>query len=119
MNLRHGSLESKILNALWELEKSGVYKHSVKEITDLINKNQPQKRAYTTIKTVMDRMFAKELLLRVKQGKKFFYRSAYSYTDIIKMSLEKIAHQFCGGDMAKLLRINQLVCEKELLSVKS
>ncbi len=118
INLRHGSLESIILNALWELEKSGVYKHSVKEITDLINKNQPQNRAYTTIKTVMDRMFEKELLLRVKQGKKFFYRSAYSYTDIIKMSLEKVAHQFCAGDMAKLLRINQLICEKELLSVK-
>jgi len=99
MNYRHGSLESVILNSIWALEDTGIYKHSVKEVWEHINNNNECKRAYTTIKTVMDRLFEKEVLLRVKQGKKFYYRSAYSYSDILKTSLEKIAHQYCGGDM--------------------
>lgn len=105
MNLKHGSLESVILNSLWELEKCGIYKNSVKDVFEYINRTNSTKRAYTTIKTVMDRLYEKEILLRIKQGKKFFYRTAYSSNDIITTSLKKIATQYCGGDMSKLAAI--------------
>jgi predicted transcriptional regulator len=113
MNQKHGLLESIILNALWELEKTGTCKNSVKDVCDLISKSNTEARAYTTIKTVMDRMFEKEFLLRTKQGKKFYYRTAYSYDDIVKNSLEKVAERYCEGDMVKLLRFVQALCEKQ------
>jgi len=113
MNPKHGLLESIILNALWELEKTGMYKNSVKDVYDHINASSAENRAYTTIKTVMDRMHEKEMLLRIKQGKKFYYRTNYSCFDIIKESLAKIASHYCDGNMVKLLRVAQGICEKE------
>lgn len=113
MNFKNGSLESLILNTLWELEKQGNYKNSVKEVYENINNVQNTSRAYTTIKTVMDRLYDKGLLLRIKQGKKFFYRTATSSSEIIKNSLEKIAYQYCDGDMVKLLRFHQNICENQ------
>ncbi len=113
MNFKHGSLESIILNAMWELEKSGVYKNSVKEVYEFLSKTDSTKRAYTTIKTVMDRLFEKEVLLRIKHGKKFFYRTAYSNSDIIITSLKKIAAQYCNGDMTRLMHITKSMCESD------
>ena len=113
MNFKHGSLESIILNAMWELEKAGLYKNSVKDVYEFLSKTDSTKRAYTTIKTVMDRLFEKEVLLRIKQGKKFFYRTAYSKSDIIITSLRKIATQYCNGDMSKLMHITKSMCESE------
>ena len=113
MNFKHGSLESIILNAMWELEKSGFYKNSVKEVYEFLSKTDSTKRAYTTIKTVMDRLYVKEVLLRIKQGKKFFYRTAYSNSDIVITSLKKIASQYCNGDMSKLMRITKSICEND------
>ena len=90
---------------LWELEKCGIYKNSVKDVFEHINNSNSAKRAYTTIKTVMDRLYEKEVLLRIKQGKKFYYRTAYSSNDIITTSLQKIATQYCNGDISKLASI--------------
>lgn len=115
MNFRHGSLESIILNALWELESQGLYKNSVKDVFDYISSTQTTKRAYTTVKTVMDRLFEKEILLRIKQGKKFYYRTAYSNNDIIANSLKKIAIQYCGGDMNKLIEVASSILNSNLV----
>ena len=113
MNFKHGSLESIILNAMWELEKSGIYKNSVKDVYEFLSRTDSTKRAYTTIKTVMDRLFEKEVLLRIKHGKKFFYRTAYSNSDIIITYLKKIASQYCNGDMNKLMHITKSICDSE------
>ena len=114
MNFRHGSLESIILNALWELESKGVYKNSVKDVFDYICESQNAKRAYTTVKTVMDRLYEKEILLRIKQGKKFYYRTAYSNNDIITNSLKKIAVQYCNGDINKLIQVASSINSSDL-----
>lgn len=113
MNFKHGSLEGIILSALWELEKRGTYKNSVKDVYDFLAQSETTKRAYTTIKTVMDRLFEKEVLLRIKHGKKFYYRTAYSNSDIITNSLKKVAAQYCNGDMTRLLSVAKTICEKE------
>lgn len=116
MNFRHGSLESIILNALWEQETKGIYKNSVKDVFDYICATETTKRAYTTVKTVMDRLTEKEVLLRIKQGKKFFYRTAYSDNDIIANLLKKIAVQYCNNDMSKLIEVAKSISEIDVNS---
>ena len=52
---KHGTLESAILSTLWKMEKEGIYTNSVKDVYNFLSQNDDEKRAYTTIKTVMDR----------------------------------------------------------------
>ena len=88
--------------------------NSVKDVYEILNKKEA--KAYTTIKTVMDRLFEKNVLLRFKQGKKFFYRTAYSNHEIVTNSLKEIANRYCDGDLARLNQILQTVNEKQLIS---
>ena len=112
---KHGTLEGAILSTLWELESQGIYTNSVKDVYESLNKKEA--KAYTTIKTVMDRLFEKNILLRFKQGKKFFYRTAYSNYEIVANSLKEIADRYCGGDIAKLNQVLQSFDDKQLIGV--
>ena len=89
------------------------------DVFDYICESQTTKRAYTTVKTVMDRLHEKEVLLRIKQGKKFYYRTAYSNNDIIANSLKKIAIQYCNGDMNKLIQVASSINSNELSVVET
>lgn len=111
---RHGSLECAILNVLWGLEQQGVYTNSVKDVYHILNNND-DKRAYTTIKTVMDRLFEKKILLRYKQGKKFYYRTVYSNEEIIVKSLNEISNRYCNGDIERLSSILKSMMEENCL----
>ena len=118
MQSRHGSLESAVLSALWNLEQCGEYKNSVKEVYEYLAKNDDDKRAYTTIKTVMDRLFEKKVLLRYKDGKKFYYRTLYSNQETVINILRETANRYCGGNLEKLKDIlNSMVEEKCLVGV--
>lgn len=118
MQGRHGVLESAILRTLWSLEQNGIYTNSVKDVYIILSKNEDEKRAYTTIKTVMDRLYEKNMLLRFKQGKKFFYRTAYSSREIISDGLNELANRYCNGDLGRLaLVLQELAEEKRLVSV--
>ncbi len=112
-NFRHGSLESIILTTLWSMEERGEYKNSVKDVFDSLQKDESQTRAYTTIKTVMDRLFEKKVLLRFKQGRKFYYRTAYSNNEIVVKSLIELSNRYCNGDLARLGKIIDTVVEKQ------
>ena len=102
MQSRHGSLESAILSTLWQLEQNGTCTNSVKDVHDALCQTNDEKKAYTTIKTVMDRLFEKKVLDRYKKGKKFCYRTLYSNNEAIAQSLLGIAQRYCNGDLAKL-----------------
>ncbi len=104
-NFKHGSLESTILTALWAMEERGEYKNSVKDVFLSLSQNETQTRAYTTIKTVMDRLYEKKILLRFKQGKKFYYRTAYSNNEIVIKSLNELANRYCNGSLVHLAKI--------------
>ena len=72
-----GSLEIDILNSIWELaEVSEGSDISIQDVVDHLS-NKGIERAYTTIKTVMDRLTLKSVLVRYKSGKKFFYSAAF------------------------------------------
>lgn len=105
MQSKHGSLEGAVLSALWSLEEKGVFTNSVKEVFEWLNKNSNEKRAYTTIKTVMDRLYEKNFLLRYKKGNKFFYKTSYSNHEIVVNSLNEISKRYCSGDLNKLQSI--------------
>ena len=71
-----GSLEIDILNSIWRMtEESEDRDISIQNIVDDLSANGIE-RAYTTIKTVMDRLTVKSVLVRYKVGKKFFYKAA-------------------------------------------
>jgi len=102
MQSGHGTLEGAILTTLWQLEDRGVKLHTVK---DVFNNLQSDKRAYTTIKTVMDRLYLKHLLIREKIGRKFFYRTAYTNDEIIINSLNEISQKYCMGTFDRIFDI--------------
>lgn len=113
MNYSHGSLENEILSAVWSIEENSEIDNniSVNEVLEAINKNG-NIRAYTTAKTVMDRLVEKKLLERYKKGKKFHYKSIPSREDMAQTAIKKLAGQYFNNDMRSLMK----ALEKECLS---
>ena len=116
MQSRHGSLEGAILSALWNLEQNGIYTNSVKDVFEILAQNNVEKRAYTTIKTVMDRLYEKKVLLRFKQGRKFYYRTVYSNREVVEKSLNEIAQRYLGGDLTRLMQVLNGLLNEQLVS---
>ena len=67
MNLKQGDLENIILNALWDLEAAEESKIFVSHVQDHIKNERGHLKAwaYTTVKTVLDRLVDKELVARI------------------------------------------------------
>lgn len=107
----YGALEMSIMNVIWSLEQQDEdISISVSDIVKTLSSNDTQ-RAYTTIKTVMDRLVLKEILVRYKDEKKFFYRSAIDKNEAAKKAVEAISDQFFNGDNVELLRFVEKECE--------
>lgn len=111
MSLTHGTLESEILNAVWTMEENGVNSKdiSVSEVLSEIN-NNGNVRAYTTVKTVMDRLVDKNLLKRQKSGKKFCYKSVESREKMAASAINKLANQFFNNDIRSLMKALEKQC---------
>lgn len=111
----YGVLEIEIMNCIWSLqEKNEDANISVTDIVKSLNKNDVD-RAYTTIKTVMDRLVSKEILVRYKDGKKFFYRSTVDREEAAKQALDKVSEQFFGGSYVGMLRFIERECDSLLV----
>lgn len=125
MNHVHGSLENEILNTIWSIEENNNNKESsVGEILDLINgsasvgcagnienkRGKGGKRAYTTVKTVMDRLVEKGLLKRFKQGKKFFYKTVNSRQQMADGAIKRLAGQYFNNDLSLMIRVLEKKC---------
>ena len=116
MAFTHGTLENEILNAVWAMEENGINTKSVSvsEVLSHIN-NSGNIRAYTTVKTVMDRLVDKKLLRRQKLGKKFCYKSVESREEMAATAINKLALQYFNNDVRSLMR----ALEKQCTSLKS
>ena len=113
MDLKQGDLENIILNALWDLEKEGTDKIFVGDIQSRI-KSPKKKWAYTTVKTVLDRLVDKEIAIRQKDGKKYLYRSVVNRDEAGVLAIQKVMRQYFKNDMAQLLDcLNQFDVENE------
>ena len=102
MNYSHGSLENEIMKTVWMMEEISESDVSVNEVQEYINKTSDSIRAYTTVKTVMDRLVEKNMLVRYKQGKKFFYKTVSSRDEMAQIAIKKLASQYFNNDMNSL-----------------
>lgn len=104
MNLKQGDLENIILNALWDLEQEGRSKIYVGDVQEAIRMSRPNAKewAYTTVKTVMDRLVDKEMAQREKDGKKYFYRSVLKRDEAGEVALAKLLRQYFQNDIESL-----------------
>lgn len=104
----NGSLEIDILNSFWSLA-SDDRDISIQDIVDDLN-SMGKTRAYTTIKTVMDRLTAKSILVRYKSGKKFFYKATMSKSEMAADTLKTIAEQFFNGSFSDMSMFIEREC---------
>lgn len=102
MDLKQGDLENIILNAVWDLENSGTGKIYVSEVQERI-KSPTKKWAYTTVKTVLDRLVDKDLAEREKDGKRFFYRSRVKRGEAGRKAIEKVLRQYFQNDVNSMM----------------
>ena len=99
-----GKLEIEILNSIWDLTESNEDRDiSIQDIVDYL-KSVGVKRAYTTIKTVMDRLTVKSILVRFKSGKKFFYKSTMTKTEMASDAVKSVCNSFFGGNYPDMIR---------------
>jgi predicted transcriptional regulator len=101
MVLKQGDLENIILNALWDLEQQGVHPVFVSQVQQQIL-HLNKRWAYTTVKTVLDRLVEKELAVREKHGKKFGYLSQVKREDAGILAIEKVMRQYFHNDVDAL-----------------
>src|SRR3990167_962742 len=91
----HGELELQVLDILWQSEKSSigeVYKHINKE----------RNIAYTTVATILQRLFDKGLVDRKAESNHYIYVPKLSKKDysakLVKTFISKLVNNF--GDIA-------------------
>lgn len=111
----YGVLEIGIMNTIWSLQEQDEDANiSVADVVDSLQNNDTE-RAYTTIKTVMDRLVSKDILVRYKNGKKFFYRSTIDRNEASKKAIETVSNQFFNGNYVQMLRFIERECEHILV----
>ena len=107
-----GKLEIDILNSFWNLTANDEDRDiSIQDIVDELALNGIE-RAYTTIKTVMDRLTVKSVLVRYKVGKKFYYKATMNRNEMAMDAVKTVAEQFFNGNYVELIKF----VEKYILS---
>ncbi len=99
-----GSLEIEILNTFWNITADNEdIDISIQDVVDDLSKNGTE-RAYTTIKTVMDRLVTKSILVRYKVGKKFFYKATMDRREMALDMMNEFTENFFNGNIAEMVR---------------
>jgi predicted transcriptional regulator len=83
-------LELDIMKAVWR--RSPI---SVREVQDVIR--PVRKLAYTTVMTIMDRLFHKGFLTRTLQSRTHYYEPAIDYADVRDEAVETLIKSFFGS----------------------
>lgn len=110
-----GLLEIEIMNVIWNLQQLDEDSNiSVADVVDNLSKNGKD-RAYTTIKTVMDRLVIKDVLVRYRNNKKFFYRSTIDKEEAAQNAIKTVSEQFFDGSSVQMLRFIERECENLLV----
>ena len=113
MELKQGDLENIILNALWAMEEDDKDKIDVRDVQEKI-KTDNQSWAYTTVKTVLDRLVDKELVLRVKEGKKYLYRTVVPREQAGEEAIKKLVKQYFRNNYSEMI-----TCAERISGIKS
>src|SRR5271155_3101358 len=95
-----GPLEQQLLSALWARGSS-----TVREILDVGD----IKLAYTTVMTTLDRLYKKQLLNRVAEGRAFRYSPRYTQEELEKAAVGETIRQLLGSRGTATLPLSYLV----------
>lgn len=99
-----GTLEIDILNSIWDLTNNGEDNDiSIQDVVDDLSAKGIE-RAYTTIKTVMDRLTVKSILVRYRVGKKFFYKATMPKEEMALDAVNEVINNFFEGNSSSLIR---------------
>ena len=110
-----GKLEIDILNSFWNLiEENEDRDISIQDIVDDLSANGIE-RAYTTIKTVMDRLTVKSILVRYKVGKKFFHKATMNRKEMALDAVNTVAEQFFNGSHIEMMKFIEKECQHLLV----
>ncbi|HHE39162.1 MAG TPA: BlaI/MecI/CopY family transcriptional regulator [Candidatus Cloacimonetes bacterium] len=93
--LNISNLEWEILRITWQKGKI-----TVKEISKALSK--PNKRAYTTIQTYMERMVEKGFLTKEKIGLVNFYKAIVREKNLINKEISKFTQNVFAGSYSNL-----------------
>ena len=106
--MRLTDAEWQIMNALWEK-----YPASAREISGRLPENV--KWAYTTIKTMLGRLVAKEAVQESKQGNTSYYEPLVTRSKARGMALKSLLNQAFDGALGPMMHF---LVEEENLSEK-
>jgi predicted transcriptional regulator len=95
-----GPLEQQLLEELWRRKNA-----TVRELLD----SGDTKLAYTTIMTTLDRLYKKQLLGRVPEGRAFRYSPRHTKQDLEKVTASETIHQLLSSGGAATLPLSYLV----------
>ena len=95
-----GPLEQQLLSALWARGSS-----TVREMLDAGH----LKLAYTTVMTTLDRLYKKQLLNRVAEGRAFRYFPRYTQEELEKAAVGETIRQLLGSGASAGLPLSYLV----------
>jgi predicted transcriptional regulator len=77
-----GGLQAEVMEIFWQRESA-----TVREVVDELNKRRARRRkdqlAYTTVLTLISRLFARDLLVRAPEGRGFRYRAAQTREQLL------------------------------------
>jgi predicted transcriptional regulator len=91
-----GSLEEKVMQYFWKRNTAA----TIAELHQHLNKND--RLAYTTVSTIVGRLVAKKLLVRVKSGRSFIYHSRLTQDAFLSSSSRRLIKNLLWsfGDVA-------------------
>jgi predicted transcriptional regulator len=95
-----GPLEQQLLSALWMRGSA-----TVREMLDAVSINL----AYTTVMTTLDRLYKKQLLNRIAEGRAFRYSPRYTQQELEKAAVGETIRQLLGSGDAASLPLSYLV----------
>jgi len=95
-----GPLEEQLLRSLWRRKSA-----TVRELLDYGD----TQLAYTTVMTTLDRLYKKQLLTRVEEGRAFRYRPRYTQEELEKANAGETIRQLLGSSPSATLPLSYLV----------
>jgi predicted transcriptional regulator len=95
-----GPLEQQLLEELWKCKNA-----TVRELLDYSD----LKLAYTTVMTTLDRLYKKQLLNRVADGRAFRYSPRHTQEELKKAAAGETIRQLLSSSSAAALPLSYLV----------
>ena len=92
-----GGLQTEVMDVFWHHDSA-----TVREALDTMNKRRRQKLAYTTVLTLVSRLWGRGLLNRTPEGRGFRYRAVWNRHDLLVRLSDELIDRLLDdfGDIA-------------------